>query len=112
MPCERRARQSCQAWSSSSRDAVSLEWWYIPTPQFNRFAITWEINDGFLASRLAPSQQAWVLSGTLTLVSLPIAASIPQDADNRLNARAVQSLSVAKVLGVSRTGGSSPLRPA
>ena len=32
--------------------------------QFNRFAITREINDGLLAPRFAPSQRAWVLSGT------------------------------------------------
>jgi hypothetical protein len=56
---------------------------YIPATQFNRFAVTRELNDGLLAPRLAPSQRAWVLSGTFTLVSPPVAASIPQDADNR-----------------------------
>jgi hypothetical protein len=56
---------------------------FLPATQFNRFAVTREINDGLLAPRLAPSQRAWVQSGTLTLVSPPVAASIPQDADNR-----------------------------
>jgi hypothetical protein len=56
---------------------------YIPAPQFQRFAVTREINDGLLAPRFAPSQRAWVLSGSLTLVSPTVDASIPQDADNR-----------------------------
>jgi len=56
---------------------------YIPATQFNRFAVTREINDGLLAPRLAPSQRGWVLSGTLTPVSPTADASIPQDADNR-----------------------------
>jgi len=34
-------------------------------------------------ARFAPSQRAWVLSGEFTLVSPPVNASIPQDADNR-----------------------------
>lgn len=33
--------------------------------------------------RFAPSQRAWVLSGDIARVSLPVAASIPQDGDNR-----------------------------
>ena len=56
---------------------------YLPATQFNRFAVTREINDGLLAPRFAPSQRAWVLSGSLTPVSPAVAASIPQDADNR-----------------------------
>jgi hypothetical protein len=56
---------------------------FIPATQFNRFAVTREINDGMLAPRFAPSQRAWVLSGSLKLVSPTVAASIPQDADNR-----------------------------
>ncbi len=56
---------------------------FIPATQFNRFAVTREINDGLLAPRFAPSQRAWVLSGTLTPVSPAVDASIPQDADNR-----------------------------
>ena len=56
---------------------------YIPATQFNRFAVTREINDGLLAPRFAPSQRAWVQSGPLTLVSPSVDASTPQDADNR-----------------------------
>jgi hypothetical protein len=56
---------------------------YIPAPEFNRFAVTREINDGLLAPRFAPSQRAWVLSGVLIQVSPPVDASIPQDDDNR-----------------------------
>jgi hypothetical protein len=56
---------------------------YIPAPQYNRFAVTREINDGLLAPRFAPSQRAWVLSGFLTRVSPAVDASIPRDADDR-----------------------------
>jgi hypothetical protein len=56
---------------------------YIPATQFNRFAVTREINDGLLAPRFAPSQRAWVLSGDLVLVSPPVPASVDRDADNR-----------------------------
>ena len=56
---------------------------FIPATQFDRFAVTREINDGLLAPRFAPSQRAWVLSGSLTLVSPSVVASVPQDADNR-----------------------------
>jgi len=56
---------------------------FLPATQFNRFAVTREINDGLLAPRFAPSQRAWVLSGTLTAVSPAVHASIPQDKDNR-----------------------------
>lgn len=56
---------------------------FLPATQFNRIAVTREINDGLLAPRFAPSQRAWVLSGTLTPVSPAVDASIPQDADNR-----------------------------
>jgi hypothetical protein len=56
---------------------------FLAAPQFNRLAVTREINDGLLAPRFAPSQRAWVLSGTLIAVSPDISASIPQDADNR-----------------------------
>jgi hypothetical protein len=56
---------------------------FLPATQFDRFAVTREINDGLLAPRFAPSQRAWVLSGSLASVSPAVAASIPQDADNR-----------------------------
>jgi hypothetical protein len=51
--------------------------------QFNRFAVTREINDGFLGPRFAPSQRAWVLSGFLTIVNPPVPASVPLDDDLR-----------------------------
>ncbi len=56
---------------------------YLPVTAFNRFAITRELNDGFLAPRFAPSQRAYVLGGAVTLAGPGIPASIPQDADNR-----------------------------
>ncbi len=56
---------------------------FIPATQFNRFAVTREINDGLLAPRFAPSQKAWVLSGTLVPVSPPSPASAEEDADDR-----------------------------
>jgi hypothetical protein len=56
---------------------------FIPATQFGRFAVTREINDGYLAPRFAPSQRAWVLSGTLQAVSPAIAASQGRDADDR-----------------------------
>jgi hypothetical protein len=48
---------------------------FIPATQFNRFAVTREINDGLLAPRLAPSQKAWVLSGALVPVNPSVLAS-------------------------------------
>ena len=56
---------------------------YIPATEFNRFAITREINDGLLAPRFAPSQRAWVLSGDFVLVSPAVPASTGRDDDNR-----------------------------
>jgi hypothetical protein len=56
---------------------------FIPATQFNRFAVTREINDGLLAPRFAPSQKAWVLSGTLVTVSPSAPASEGEDADDR-----------------------------
>jgi hypothetical protein len=56
---------------------------YIPATQFKRFAVTREINDGLLAPRLAPSQRAWVLSGTMTPVSPAVPASTGRDGDDR-----------------------------
>jgi len=56
---------------------------FIPSTQFNRFAVTREINDGLLAPRFAPSQKAWVLSGTLVPVSPPVPASAGEDSDDR-----------------------------
>jgi hypothetical protein len=56
---------------------------FIPATRFNRFAVTREINDGYLAPRFAPSQRAWVLSGAIQSVSPPIRASEGRDGDDR-----------------------------
>ncbi len=56
---------------------------YLPPSEFNRFAVTREINDGLLAPRFAPSERAYVLSGVLTLVEPSVPASVPIDADLR-----------------------------
>jgi hypothetical protein len=64
-------------------DGQSNERLYIPATQFDRFAVTREINDGILAPRLAPSQRAWVLTGFFVHVKPAVAASVPRDNDNR-----------------------------
>jgi hypothetical protein len=56
---------------------------FLPAPTFKRFAVTREINDGLLAPRFAPSQKAWVLSGTLVPVSPSVPASAGEDGDDR-----------------------------
>jgi hypothetical protein len=56
---------------------------FIPATQFNRFAVTREINDGLLAPRFAPSQSAWVLSGAQVLVNPSVPASAGEDGDDR-----------------------------
>ena len=56
---------------------------FIPATQFDRFAVTREINDGLLAPRFAPSQKAWVLSGLLVGVNPPVPASEGEDGDDR-----------------------------
>jgi hypothetical protein len=56
---------------------------FIPSTQFKRFAVTREINDGYLAPRFAPSQRAWILAGAAQMVSPSIAASQGRDADDR-----------------------------
>jgi hypothetical protein len=56
---------------------------FIPATQFNRFAVTREINDGLLAPRFAPSQKAWVMSGSLVRVNPAVPASQGEDADDR-----------------------------
>jgi hypothetical protein len=56
---------------------------FIPATQFNRFAVTREINDGLLAPRFAPSQKGWVMSGTLAAVSPSVSASEGEDSDDR-----------------------------
>lgn len=64
-------------------DGQSNERLFIPATEYNRFAVTREIDDGMLAPRFAPSQRAWVLQGTLVPVEPSVDASTPQDADNR-----------------------------
>ena len=56
---------------------------YLSPRAFNRFAVTREINDGLLAPRFAPSQRAYVLSGSLTVVDPSVPASIGRDGDDR-----------------------------
>src|SRR5436309_461125 len=56
---------------------------FIPATQFKRFAVTREINDGLLAPRFAPSQKAWVLSGTLVPVTPSAPDSEGEDSDDR-----------------------------
>jgi hypothetical protein len=45
---------------------------FIQVREFNRYAVTRELNDGLLAPRFAPSQRAWVLQGALESVPAPV----------------------------------------
>ncbi|MGH8611887.1 MAG: hypothetical protein ACREYF_07540 [Gammaproteobacteria bacterium] len=72
-----------EADEENESDGLPNERLYIPATQFNRFAVTREINDGLLAPRFAPSQRAWVLTGSLVEVSPSVDASVPTDADLR-----------------------------
>jgi hypothetical protein len=56
---------------------------FIPPTQFNRIAITREINDGYLSMRFAPSQRAWILTAQAVDVSPSVSASAGRDADDR-----------------------------
>jgi hypothetical protein len=56
---------------------------FLPATAFNRFAVTREINDGLLAPRFAPSQRAWILTGTRVPVSPAVPASAGRDGDDR-----------------------------
>jgi len=56
---------------------------FLPATAFNRFAVTREINDGLLAPRFAPSQRAWILTGTRVPVSPAVPASTGRDSDDR-----------------------------
>jgi hypothetical protein len=51
--------------------------------QFDRFAVTREINDGYLAPRFAPSTRGWVLSGNLVTGFPVLQTSEGRDADDR-----------------------------
>jgi hypothetical protein len=56
---------------------------FLPATVYNRFAVTREINDGFLAPRFAPSQRAWIMTGFLASVSPAVPASEGRDSDDR-----------------------------
>lgn len=56
---------------------------FLPATSYNRFAVTREINDGYLAPRFAPSQRAWILTGSATPVSPAVPASEGRDGDDR-----------------------------
>jgi hypothetical protein len=62
---------------------MASECLFLPATTFNRFAVTREINDGFLAPRFAPSTRGWVLSGKIAPVSPPISAAQGEDSDDR-----------------------------
>ena len=56
---------------------------YLSAPDFDRFAVTREINDGLLAPRFAPSQRAWLLTGFRVAVAPAVPASAGRDSDDR-----------------------------
>jgi hypothetical protein len=56
---------------------------FLPATVFNRFAVTREINDGYIAPRFSPSTQAWVLGGIRVAVNPAVAASAGRDSDDR-----------------------------
>jgi hypothetical protein len=56
---------------------------FLPPTSFHRFAVTREINDGLLAPRFAPSQRAWLLTGSLVAVDPVRPASEGRDGDDR-----------------------------
>jgi len=64
-------------------DGLSNERLFLSPTVYNRFAVTREINDGLLAPRFAPSQRAYVMSGSIARVNPAVPASIPRDADDR-----------------------------
>jgi hypothetical protein len=72
-----------EADAEEESDGLSNERLYLPPTAFNRFAVTRELDDGLLAPRLAPSQRAWVLSGSLVRVDPAVPASIGRDGDDR-----------------------------
>jgi hypothetical protein len=72
-----------EADAEEESDGRSNERLYLSPTVYNRFAVTRELDDGFLAPRLAPSQRAYVLTGSLVRVSPPVPASIGRDADDR-----------------------------
>ncbi len=67
----------------SSQFARAPERLFLPATQFNRFAVTREINDGLPAPRFATSQRGWVLTGEIVRVNPTVTASAGRDADDR-----------------------------
>jgi hypothetical protein len=72
-----------EADAEEESDGQSNERLYLSPTAFHRFAVTREINDGLLAPRLAPSQRAYVLSGSITRVNPAVPASVSRDGDDR-----------------------------
>ena len=56
---------------------------YLLPKTYDRFAVTREINDGYLAPRFAPSQRAWVLTGDAVILPATVPASSGRDSDDR-----------------------------
>jgi hypothetical protein len=56
---------------------------FLPATAFKWFAVTREINDGYLSPRFAPSQRAWVLFGPVSPVNPVVPASSGRDGDDR-----------------------------
>jgi hypothetical protein len=72
-----------EADAEDESDGLSNERLFLPPTAYDRFAVTRELNDGLLGPRLAPSQRAYVLSGSLVRVSPSVPASIGRDGDDR-----------------------------
>ena len=56
---------------------------FLPATAFKWFAVTREINDGYLSPRFAPSSRAWVLFGPVSPVNPVVPASSGRDGDDR-----------------------------
>jgi len=72
-----------EADAEDESDGLSNDRLYLPPGSYDRFAVTREINDGLLGPRFAPSQRAYVLSGSLVRVSPSVPASVGRDGDDR-----------------------------
>ena len=72
-----------EADAEEESDGQSNERLFLSPTVYRRFAVTRELNDGMLAPRLAPSQRAYVLRGSLVRVSPSVPASIGRDGDDR-----------------------------
>ncbi len=56
---------------------------YLVPRMYDRFAVTREINDGFLAPRFAPSTRGWVMSGNIVTGFPVLETSEGRDSDDR-----------------------------